>query len=95
MIGKNLRKMVNYCSYCSVCEKRKHIPCLCFGHYSGGEKQVILLMIPNGEGWHYLAVKKLLALLRIIFWLAFIPLEEKTNLNLIKNHVKIKLFVML
>ena len=21
------------------------------------EKQVILLMIPNGEGWHYLAVK--------------------------------------
>ena len=23
------------------------------------EKQVILLMIPNGEGWNYLAVKKL------------------------------------
>ena len=28
------------------------------------EKQVILLMIPTGEGWHYLAVKKLLTLLR-------------------------------
>ena len=27
-------------------------------------KQVILLMILNGEGWHYLAVKKLSALLR-------------------------------
>ena len=30
------------------------------------EKEVIFLMIPNGEGWHYLAVKKLLALLREI-----------------------------
>ena len=28
------------------------------------EKQVILLMIPTGEGWHYLAVKKLSTLLR-------------------------------
>ena len=28
------------------------------------EKQRILLMIPNGKGWHYLAVKKLSALLR-------------------------------
>ena len=27
-------------------------------------KQVSLLMIPNGEKWHYLAVKKLSALLR-------------------------------
>ena len=28
------------------------------------EKQVIRLMIPNGKGWHYLAVKTLWALLR-------------------------------
>ena len=28
------------------------------------EKQIILLMISNGEGWHYLAVKTLSALLR-------------------------------
>ena len=27
------------------------------------EKNFILLMIPNAEGWHYLAVKKLSALL--------------------------------
>ena len=27
-------------------------------------KKVILLIIPNGEGWHYRAVKKLSALLR-------------------------------
>ena len=33
-------------------------------HNSNREKQVILLMIPNGEGWHYIAVKKLPALLR-------------------------------
>ena len=28
------------------------------------EKQVILLMIPNREGWHYFAVKNISALLR-------------------------------
>ena len=33
-------------------------------HNSNHEKQVILLMIPNGENLHYLAVKKLSALLR-------------------------------
>ena len=25
-------------------------------HNSNREKQVIILMIPNGEGWHYLAL---------------------------------------
>ena len=35
-------------------------------HNSNHEKQVILLMIPNGEGWYHLAVRKLLALLREI-----------------------------
>ena len=33
-------------------------------HNSNGEKQVILLMIPNGKRWHYLAVKILPAFLR-------------------------------
>ena len=33
-------------------------------HNSNCEKEVIILMIPNREGWHYLAVKKLSALLR-------------------------------
>ena len=28
-------------------------------HNSNHEKQVVHLMIPNGEGWHSLAVKKL------------------------------------
>ena len=31
---------------------------------SNCEKEVIILIIPNREGWHYLAVKKLSALLR-------------------------------
>ena len=54
-------------------------------------------MIPNGEGWHYLAVKTLLALIRRImskhhcdcyclnclhFW------QQKTNANLKKKKKK-------
>ena len=57
------------------------------------EKQVILLMIPNGEKWHYVAVKKLSALLRgtmskrngdFIVLIVFIRLEQKKKLNHIK-----------
>ena len=33
-------------------------------HHLKREKQVILLMISNGENWHYLVVKKLSGLLR-------------------------------
>ena len=33
-------------------------------HNSSCEKQVILLMIPNGEGSHYLAVREVSILLR-------------------------------
>ena len=35
-------------------------------HNSNREKQVILLMVPNGEKWYCLAVKKLSGLLRRI-----------------------------
>ena len=44
--------------------KRKIYPANVSKNSSNREKQVIVLMIPNGEGWHYLAVKKLSALLR-------------------------------
>ena len=55
--------------------------------------------------WHYLSVKKLSVLLRGItskhyvdFYclncIAFILLQQKTNLNLIKTYVKTKFFVM-
>ena len=45
-------------------------------HNSNCKKQVILLMIPNGEGWrwHYLAVKKLPSL-RGITWQWFLLSE--------------------
>ena len=57
-------------------------------------------MIPNGERWYYLAVKKLPALLRGItskqhcdFYCTntFILLQQKTNVNLIKKYVKIQI----
>ena len=37
-----------------------------FQNDSNHEKQTIFLMIPNGEGWHYIPVKKLFVLLREI-----------------------------
>ena len=73
-------------------------------HSSSSEKQVIPLMIPNGEGWHYLAVKNTRALSRgitsknngdFIVWIVFISLEQETNLNRKREYVKIKMFVML
>ena len=57
-------------------------------------------MIPNEEGWHYLTVKKLSALLirttakhkgYFYTWIAFNPLKQKRNLKHIKKYVKIKI----
>ena len=53
-------------------------------------------MIPNGEGWHYYPVKKLPALSKddgdfYFLKIVFICLELKTNANLTKTHVKIKI----
>ena len=42
-------------------EKKLH-PAYVSKDNSDHEKLVIYLMTPNGEGWHYLAVKKLSAL---------------------------------
>ena len=48
-------------------KKKKRYPALASKHNSIREKQVILLMISNVEKqWHYLAVKKLSALLKEI-----------------------------
>ena len=47
-------------------KNEKIYPAYVSNHNSNCEKQVIFLMISNGEGWHYLAVKKLSALLRQI-----------------------------
>ena len=40
-------------------EKKKIYPAYVSKHNSNHEKQVIILMIPNEEGWHYVEVKKL------------------------------------
>ena len=37
--------------------KKKNISCLCFKTQFKLPKQIIILMILNGEGWHYLVVK--------------------------------------
>ena len=45
-------------------KKKKIYPACVSKHNSNREKQVILLMIPNGEGLHYITVKKLPTSLR-------------------------------
>ena len=47
-------------------KEKEILPAYISNHNSTREKQIILLMISNEEkeGWHYLAVKKLSALLR-------------------------------
>ena len=60
MIEKKFRKIM----FCML-KKEKIYPAYVSKHDSHREKQVILLMISNGEKqWHYLAVKKLSTLLR-------------------------------
>ena len=59
-------------------------------HKSNCEKQVILLIIPNGCTQHYLKVKKVSALLKRItskqdgdfyVWIVFIASKQNTNLS--------------
>ena len=47
-------------------KKEKIYPAYVSEHSTNLEKQVILLMIPNGKGWHFFELKKLSALLRRI-----------------------------
>ena len=84
--------------------KKVKIYCGCVSkNNSNREKQVILLMIPNEERWHYLAVKKLSAILRgttskhhddiyCLNCLHSFATEKKLESH--KEYAKIKLFVM-
>ena len=72
-------------------------------HNSSREKQVILLMIPSRETWHYRAVKKLSALLKGItsknngdfYCLNYLhSFRTKSKLESHKNVCKNKDFVM-
>ena len=72
-------------------------------HNSNREKKVIL-MISNGEKWHYITAKKnqlyyydelhQKIMVILIAWIFFIFLEQK-KLIWIKINVKINIFVML
>ena len=62
------------------------------------EKQVNLLIIPDRQGWCYIAVKALPALLRgitsnatviLIAWIVLILSQQKKNLNHVQKYVKI------
>ena len=69
-------------------KKKKIYPGYVLKHNSNHEKQVIVLTIPNGKKWQYLAVekkiiwayfKKLLrgiTLVIFIVWIVFITLEQ-------------------
>ena len=60
-----------------LCAKNKKVhPAYVLKHYSNREKQVLLLTTANGEGWHYLAVKKLSALLKGIIYEKWFSLSE-------------------
>ena len=63
MIGKKSEKNnVTIALNVLYAKKEKIYPAYVSKYNSNCEKQVILLMIPNGEVWHYLVVKKLSAL---------------------------------
>ena len=60
MTGKALRKIIHQLLLMSHMLKKMNIyPADISEHNLNHEKQIILLVLPNGEGWHYLAVKKL------------------------------------
>ena len=66
MIGKKIEKNnVTIALSVLYAKKEKIYPVYMSKHNSNLERQVNLLMIPNGEKlWHYLAIKKPSALLR-------------------------------
>ena len=67
MIRKRLRKIIRQLLliFCIV-KKKKYVQFISQKINSNCEKQIILLMIPNKEkeGWHYLAVKKIVCIIK-------------------------------
>ena len=60
-------------------KNEKLYPAYTSKYNSEHDRQIILLVIPNKEGCHYLALS--------IGWITFGRLEQKTNLNRIKKNV--------
>ena len=65
MQGKRLRKIIQQLLLTFCILKKEVVPAYVSKYNLNREKQMILLMIPNAEkeGWHYLVVKTLSALL--------------------------------
>ena len=95
--GNVLKKIIlKLPSMCYMLKKWIYISCLYFKTQFRSWKTNHSFMIPNGEGWRYLAIKKNICIIKrnnikILLKIAFIFSEEKTNLNLIKKYVKIKI----
>ena len=63
-IGKFEKNNLTFALNVLYARKEKIYPAYLSKHNSYCEKQVILLMIRYGEGWHYIVVKNLSALFR-------------------------------
>ena len=59
MIGKNLRNNLAFVLNALYSKKKKIYPAYVSKRNLNCEKEVILLIIPNGKGWHYPAIKKI------------------------------------
>ena len=61
MIGKKIEKNnLTIALNVLYAKKEKIYPAYVSKHKSNHKKQVILFIFQNGEGWHYIAVKKYL-----------------------------------
>ena len=103
-MGKKLKRNLKIALNVLYAKKEKTYTEYNLKHNLNREKQIILLMIPIGERWHYLAVTKLSALLRGItsknngdFYClnCLNSFRTKNKLESHKKYVKIKIFVTL
>ena len=111
MIGKKLKKIEKNIGTIALTVLEKIYPAFISKHSSNHEKQVILLMIPNGQGWHYLAAKNYqhyniikknnikkncdFYCLNCLRSFRTTTTTTKKNLNHMKNYVKINIVVIL
>ena len=102
-LKKNEKNNVTIALNVLYAKKEKIYPAYVSKHNSNCEKQVMLLIFPKGEKWHYIALKKLSVLLRGLtpkHYGDFYCLNclhcfrTKNKLESHKKYVKIKIFVI-
>ena len=93
MTEKGLRKIIQKLLLMYYVLKKWTYPGYISKHNLNYENQIFRLMIPNWEGWHYVAVERLSALLRISKLVGgSCYLKINLNLSNFRKYVKIKLF---